>query len=87
MLVYLDAPWCGHCKKLAPIWEELAEKLASSPSVVIAKMDGTENDLPSDAEFDVQGFPTLVLVKATTNEVVHYNGDRTLEDLLTFLIH
>ncbi|KAJ3382276.1 protein disulfide-isomerase precursor [Entophlyctis sp. JEL0112] len=86
--VFLEvyAPWCGHCKKLAPVWEELAEIVAADKNIVIAKMDGTENDFPKDVNVAVQGFPTLKLWKAKTNEIVDYDGgDRSLEPLLAFL--
>ncbi|OAD67382.1 hypothetical protein PHYBLDRAFT_19447 [Phycomyces blakesleeanus NRRL 1555(-)] len=88
--VFLEvyAPWCGHCKKLTPIWETLGDLIKAqdaSNSVVIAKMDGTENDLPEDAGFTVSGFPTLKFFKAETNEIIDYNGDRTLEDLVQFV--
>ncbi|KAI8142752.1 thioredoxin-like protein [Fennellomyces sp. T-0311] len=82
------APWCGHCKKLAPIWTELGEAVEKQnlkDKIVISKMDGTENDVPPEAGFDVSGFPTLVFFKAETNELVQYEGGRTLEDLVTFI--
>lgn len=35
------APWCGHCKRLAPVWKELGEAYASDPDVVISHVDCT----------------------------------------------
>ncbi|KAI9475480.1 MAG: thioredoxin-like protein [Benjaminiella poitrasii] len=85
--VFLEvyAPWCGHCKRLAPIWEHLGELTQAHESLVISKLDGTENDIPEEGGFEVTGFPTLKLFKAETNEMVDYNGDRTLDDLAKFL--
>lgn len=55
-LIEFYAPWCGHCKKLSPIYDELAEKLKDE-DVAIVKMDATANDVPP--HFEVRGFPTL----------------------------
>jgi len=83
VLVEFYAPWCGHCKQLAPIYDELAAEFATShDDVVIAKMDATLNELEHTK---IQSFPTLKLYKKETNEVVDYNGARTKEALAAFL--
>jgi len=82
VLVEFYAPWCGHCKKLAPIWDELGEKFAESEKVTIAKIDMTANELE---DVKIRGFPTIKLFKAETNEMVDYNGGRTLVDFVKFL--
>jgi len=82
VLVEFYAPWCGHCKQLAPIWDELGEKYKDHETIVIAKVDSTANELE---EVKVQGFPTIKLFKKGTNEIVDYNGDRTVAGFSKFL--
>ncbi|KAJ3187108.1 protein disulfide-isomerase precursor [Gaertneriomyces sp. JEL0708] len=87
VLVEFYAPWCGHCKNLAPIWDSLGEKVKTlgTDKIVIAKMDATANDLPADSPFHIEGFPTIKLFKAGNNEIVDFSGDRTLDGFVSFL--
>ncbi|XP_040892268.1 protein disulfide-isomerase A2 [Toxotes jaculatrix] len=82
VFVEFYAPWCGHCKELAPIWEQLGEKYADHEDIIIAKMDATANEVES---IEIQGFPTLKYFPADGKEVVEYAGKRDLETLSKFL--
>lgn len=82
VLVEFYAPWCGHCKQLAPIWDELAEKFKDSTDIVVAKMDSTTNEL---ADIKIQGFPTIKFFPKDSDEVIDYNGERTLAGFTKFL--
>ena len=45
VLLKIYAPWCGHCKSMAPIYEKVAEKLQkANPNIILADMDGTTNE-------------------------------------------
>ncbi|KAJ2999736.1 protein disulfide-isomerase precursor [Globomyces sp. JEL0801] len=82
VLIEFYAPWCGHCKKLAPTWEELGTSLSGNENIVIAKCDGTANDTPG---VTIEGFPTIILFKAESNTQVPFSGDRTVESFKAFL--
>jgi len=82
VLVEFYAPWCGHCKKLTPIFDELGEKMAAE-DVEIVKMDATANDVPP--QFEVKGFPTLFWLPKGSKKVTSYNGGRELDDFVKYI--
>ena len=82
VFVEFYAPWCGHCKALAPKWDELGERFEDDKDIVIAKMDATANEIE---EVQVKGFPTLKLFKKGTNEIVDYSGAREVDDMEKWL--
>jgi len=85
VLVEFYAPWCGHCKKLAPIYDQLAEAFDKVPSVLIAKLDATANGYPDVV--DVNGFPTLYLFPSNNKDTpILYEGDRSFESLREFIL-
>jgi len=82
VLIEFYAPWCGHCKSLAPKYDALGASFADTPSVVIAKIDATENDTP----VDVRGFPTLMFYPADDKaNPLTYEGDRTEQAMAAFV--
>lgn len=83
VLIEFYAPWCGHCKKLAPILDEVAISYQNDADVTIAKLDATANDIPNDT-FEVQGYPTLYF-RSASGKIVPYEGDRTKEDIIDFI--
>lgn len=72
----------GHCKQLAPIFDQLGDKFKDTETIVIAKIDSTANELEHTK---ITSFPTIKLYKKGDNGVVDYNGERTLEGFTKFL--
>lgn len=83
VLVKFFAPWCGHCKALAPEYEKLARIVKNEGKpFVIAELDANAySDIGGKEQID--GFPTI---KFYVNGLVFkFNGDRTAQDMLDFL--
>lgn len=72
-LVEFYAPWCGHCKKLAPEWAQAATNLKDQ--VKVAKVDATvEKRLAS--KYGINGYPTIKIFLPGTKDPEDYNGPR-----------
>ncbi|KAF7081836.1 hypothetical protein CFC21_085745 [Triticum aestivum] len=84
VLLEIYAPWCGHCQSLEPIYNKLGKYLRGIDSLVIAKMDGTNNEHPR-AKPD--GFPTILFYPAGKKsfEPITFEGDRTVVEMYKFL--
>uniref|UniRef100_A0A6B2L8M8 protein disulfide-isomerase n=1 Tax=Arcella intermedia TaxID=1963864 RepID=A0A6B2L8M8_9EUKA len=84
VFVEFYAPWCGHCKRLAPTWEKLAGIFKNEKNVEIASLDA-DNYKDLAAEYGVSGFPTLIYYPQNNKEGDRYNGGRELADLLLYV--
>ncbi|KAF5832481.1 thioredoxin-like protein [Dunaliella salina] len=84
VLLEVYAPWCGHCKALEPTYKKLGKRFKKIDSVVIAKMDGTENEHP---DVNASGFPSIFFFPAEKDAkpVSFESGDRSLKTLTKFI--
>lgn len=82
VLVEFYAPWCGHCKQLAPIWDKVGEKFKDHADIIVAKMDSTANEVE---EVKITSFPTLKYFAKGDNKVIDYKGGRSFDDIVKFL--
>jgi len=79
-LIEFYAPWCGHCKKLTPTWEELAT--SNKDKFKVAKLDCTTEKVQA-TRFGIRGFPTVKLI--FNGKVYDYRGARTVADFTAFV--
>jgi protein disulfide-isomerase A6 len=80
-LVQFYAPWCGHCKQLAPEWEGAASDLEGK--FKMGKLDAT-TEKSTGQKYKVEGFPTIKFFGGDKTAPEDYNGGRTKSDLVTF---
>ncbi|XP_067135528.1 protein disulfide-isomerase TMX3 [Centruroides vittatus] len=79
-LVMFYAPWCGHCKNLEPIWNQVAQSLVDL-EIRVGRVDCTRFTNVA-TEFGVHGFPTILFIKG--HKTVEYKGDRVREEIVEF---
>ena len=72
------APWCGHCKSMAPAWAQLGDEYAGAKSVIIGDVDCTVHQKLCE-KYGVKGYPTLKFWK--DGELNDYNGGRDYDTL------
>ncbi|XP_013599001.1 PREDICTED: protein disulfide isomerase-like 1-1 [Brassica oleracea var. oleracea] len=87
IVVEFYAPWCGHCKQLAPEYEKAASELSSNvPPVVLAKIDASEETNKEFAtKYEVQGFPTIKIFRNGGKAVQEYKGPREADGIVSYL--
>ncbi|KAA8538447.1 hypothetical protein F0562_028007 [Nyssa sinensis] len=87
VVVEFYAPWCGHCKKLAPEYEKAASILSSEdPPVILAKVDASdEQNRVLATEFEISGFPTIKIFRNGGKNVQEYKGPREADGIVAFL--
>ncbi|PON89503.1 DnaJ-like [Trema orientale] len=84
VLVEFYAPWCGHCKALAPTYEKVATAFKLDEDVVIANLDADKHrDLAE--KYGISGYPTLKFFPKGNKAGEDYDGGRDLEDFVAFI--
>jgi len=78
-LVEFYAPWCGHCKELAPKWIKAATYLKGF--VKVGAVDVTKNE-PLGQKYGVQGFPTIKVFGGDKTNPVDYDEDRSVRRIV-----
>jgi len=82
VLVKYYAPWCGHCKALAPHWDTVGADTKDIDDLVIAKFDATENEV---AGLEIRGYPTLKFYPKGSSEPIDYDGEREADGIKQWL--
>jgi thiol-disulfide isomerase/thioredoxin len=87
VFVDLYAPWCGHCKRLSPLFDELGKEI-TDPHISLAKMDATvpANVAVSDTYYKLSSYPTLLMFGPAHGAPTLYSGEyERLEPLKAYV--
>ncbi|OII74524.1 uncharacterized protein cubi_00077 [Cryptosporidium ubiquitum] len=84
VLIVFYAPWCGHCRKLEPDYNILAQRLRGiNDKLRIAKIDGSQNEVEN---IQILGYPSILLFKlGKKTEPILYSGDRSVANMIEWI--
>lgn len=79
-VMLFKAQWCGHCKKIMPVWDKAAEALKDEAEFIKYDSDADKDKMK---EFGIQGFPTIY--KEINGERTEFQGERTVAGITAFV--
>ncbi|XP_073060829.1 protein disulfide isomerase-like 2-3 [Primulina eburnea] len=82
-IVEFFAPWCGHCKKLAPEWKKAARNLKAQVKLGHVDCDADKSLM---GRYNVQGFPTILVFGADKDSPFPYEGARSAPAIESFAL-
>lgn len=77
------APWCGHCKSLAPKFEALSNSFPAEENVKFAEVDAS-NERRIAGKYQIQGYPTLKFF--LNGEAISYESGREENEMKEWLL-
>ncbi|PRT54101.1 Protein disulfide-isomerase erp38 [Wickerhamiella sorbophila] len=86
-LVAFTTTWCGYCKRLKPVWDELAALYEQDDEIVVAEVDCTDSEPVANLmeTFHVEGYPTIVYFPKDGSTPRPYTSGRDIKALVKFM--
>lgn len=82
-VVLFYAPWCPHCTKVKPTFDELAKEHSGDASVTIKSVNCEENKKAAE-ENEIESYPTIILFRGN-NKVKYESNDRSKAAIERFI--
>lgn len=81
-LVYFYMDGCGHCNNFTPIWDEFCEHNDSNITTHKIERSNAKDKLE---KYNINGFPTVLLLSENNDKIKEFNEERTVEGLQNFV--